>query len=188
MKGGRKPAWMAGFDSRLCRKHGPGDEEVAAGGAPGGVAVCLCFPPLREIRRGVLQCAFRRSASPHFSRGGKLKAHLARRRENEDAWLFEIVHRKTTARFPGAMQHAALSRRDASRDTGIAQNTSTVMAGLVPAIHVLLSAGARKTWMRGSSPRMTREMCSLRPRLCSAPGREGRPAALRPGNGFNYPP
>jgi hypothetical protein len=28
-----------------------------------------------------------------------------------------------------------------------------VMAGLVPAIHVL--AAAPKTWMRGSSPRMT---------------------------------
>ena len=44
------------------RKNGPKDEEVAAGGAPGGVAACLCFP--RETCRGVLQCAVRRSASP----------------------------------------------------------------------------------------------------------------------------
>jgi hypothetical protein len=29
------------------------------------------------------------------------------------------------------------------------------MAGLVPAMHVLLAA--RKTWMRGTSPRMTLE-------------------------------
>ena len=27
---------------------------------------------------------------PLILRGGKLKAHLARRRENEDAWLFEM--------------------------------------------------------------------------------------------------
>jgi hypothetical protein len=63
------------------------------GGAPRGVAVCLCFPAIREIRRGVLQCAFRRSASPH-KRGGKLKAHLARRRENAEpcpyAWLVTV--------------------------------------------------------------------------------------------------
>jgi hypothetical protein len=31
--------------------------------------------------------------------------------------------------------------------------SDVVMAGLVPAIHAL--AAARKTWMRGSSPRMT---------------------------------
>jgi hypothetical protein len=36
--------------------------------------------------------------------------------------------------------------------------------------------------MRGSSPRMTRELCSLRPRLCSAPLREVLRAALRPGH------
>src|SRR5947199_189469 len=118
---------MAGFDSRLCRKHGPGDEEVAAGGAPGGVAVCLCFPPLREIRRGVLQCAFRRSASPHFSRGGKLKAHLARRRENAGAWLFDIVDRKFAAPFPG--RDAARSSCGALlRRTGIAQNAALCTA------------------------------------------------------------
>jgi hypothetical protein len=29
-KGGRKPAWMAGESSRLCRKYGPKVEEVAA--------------------------------------------------------------------------------------------------------------------------------------------------------------
>jgi hypothetical protein len=31
--------------------------------------------------------------------------------------------------------------------------------------------------MRGSSPRMTRELCSLRPRLCSAPLRKGHSAS-----------
>src|SRR4051794_39342910 len=45
-------------------------------------------------------------------RGGKPKAHLARRRENAGAWLFEI--RIAMFRFPGAMQRAALPRRDAS--------------------------------------------------------------------------
>jgi hypothetical protein len=70
------------------RKSGPGSLR-RRGGAPGGVAACLCFPAIREIRRGVLQCAFRRSASPHLE-GRKLKAHLAWRRENAGAWLFEI--------------------------------------------------------------------------------------------------
>jgi hypothetical protein len=30
-----------------------------------------------------------------------------------------------------------------------------VMAGLVPAIHVFVAIGKRKTWMPGSSPGMT---------------------------------
>jgi len=35
---------------------------------------------------------------------------------------------------------------------------AVVMAGLVPAIHVfLVSMPGRKTWMRGTSPRMTTE-------------------------------
>src|SRR5437868_8308189 len=92
-----KPARMASVARAGARKSGPRVEEVAAGGAPGGVAVCLCFPAIRGTCRGVLQCAFRRSASPH-KRGGKLKAHLARRRENADVWLREIVDRKYSAR------------------------------------------------------------------------------------------
>jgi hypothetical protein len=39
-------------------------------------------------------------------------------------------------------------------DFTIKLNRYTVMAGLVPAIHALLYS--RKTWMRGSSPRMTK--------------------------------
>jgi hypothetical protein len=35
------------------------------------------------------------------------------------------------------------------------RNQKVVMAGLVPAIHALASAS--KTWMRGTSPRMTAE-------------------------------
>jgi len=31
------------------------------------------------------------------------------------------------------------------------------MAGFIPAIHAFLQKGERKTWMRGSSPRMTGE-------------------------------
>src|SRR5205085_9138294 len=33
-------------------------------------------------------------APPPLTKGGKLKAHLARRRENAEAWLFEIRIRK----------------------------------------------------------------------------------------------
>jgi hypothetical protein len=40
--------------------------------------------------------------------------------------------------------------------------------------------------MRGSSPRMTGDRRSLRPRLCSAPLREELRALLRPGHGA-YP-
>ena len=45
------------------------------------------------------------------------------------------------------------------------------MAGLVPAIHVFCLQES-KTWMPGTSPGMTRELRSLRPRLCSAPLRK----------------
>src|SRR6185295_16127332 len=63
---------------------------------------CALFPS--GTCRGLLLCAFRRSASPHL-RGGKLKAHLARRRENADAWLFEM---RINLVFPDAMQRGAL--------------------------------------------------------------------------------
>src|SRR5260370_30871029 len=41
------------------------------------------------------------------------------------------------------------------------------MPGLVPGIHVLTNVAARKTWMAGSSPAMTKSesFSSLRPRL-----------------------
>ena len=39
------------------RKSGPGDEEIAAGGTLRVVAVCLCFPAIREISRGRYQGA-----------------------------------------------------------------------------------------------------------------------------------
>jgi hypothetical protein len=60
------------------------------GGTLRGVAVCLCFPSVRETCRGRYQrCAFRRSVSPQGG-GDQLKAQLARRREDESAWLFEM--------------------------------------------------------------------------------------------------
>jgi hypothetical protein len=37
-----------------------------------------------------------------------------------------------------------------------------VMAGLVPAIHVFLPAKARKTWMPGTRPGMTKNIESAR--------------------------
>src|SRR4051812_48602786 len=47
------------------------------GGAPGGVAVCPCFPAIREIRRGVVTMRLSALRLP-LIRGGKLKAQLAR--------------------------------------------------------------------------------------------------------------
>jgi hypothetical protein len=68
------PGWRA--CSRLCRKLGPKVEEVAATERPKGA-----FLLPRRV--------FRRSVSPQKGEK-KLKAQLARRRENEDAWMFEI--------------------------------------------------------------------------------------------------
>jgi hypothetical protein len=72
------------------RKSGPGFLR-RRGGTLRGVAVCLCFPAIRETSRGRYQGApFGVPPPPQCRGGGKLKAHLARRRENADAWLFEI--------------------------------------------------------------------------------------------------
>src|SRR5436305_12831577 len=51
------------------------------GGAPRGVAVCLCLPAIREIRRGRYQGApFGVPPPPHCRGGGKRqKLNLARR-------------------------------------------------------------------------------------------------------------
>src|SRR3954451_8044443 len=46
------------------------------GGAPGGVAVCLYLPAVREIRRGFVPMRLSALRLPS-SRGGKLKAQLA---------------------------------------------------------------------------------------------------------------
>src|SRR3954462_9383701 len=71
-----KPARMASVARAGARKSGPRVEEVAAGGAPGGVAVCLCFPAIREISRGVVTMRLSALRLP-LERGGKLKAQLA---------------------------------------------------------------------------------------------------------------
>jgi hypothetical protein len=68
---------MASFGSRLCRKLGPKDEEVAATERPKGAFVTT------KARRSALRL-------PSMSRGEKLKIQLARRRGNASAWLFEI--------------------------------------------------------------------------------------------------
>jgi hypothetical protein len=41
---------------------------------------------------------------------------------------------------------------------GSAHHTHSVMAGLVPAIHVFLATTVRKTWMPGTRPGMTEQM------------------------------
>jgi hypothetical protein len=49
-------------------------------GTSRGVAVCLCFPAIREISRGRYpRCAFRRSASLFLLEGGSLKLPFTRR-------------------------------------------------------------------------------------------------------------
>jgi hypothetical protein len=70
---------MASFGSRLCRKNGPRVEEVAAMERPKGAFVTT------KARRSALHLPSKR--------GDQLKAQLARRRENENAWLFESTNR-----------------------------------------------------------------------------------------------
>jgi hypothetical protein len=67
---------MASFGLRLTRKLGPKVEEVAATERPKGAFLL----PRRVVRRSV---------SPQKGEK-KLKAQLARRREDEKPWLFEI--------------------------------------------------------------------------------------------------
>jgi alkanesulfonate monooxygenase SsuD/methylene tetrahydromethanopterin reductase-like flavin-dependent oxidoreductase (luciferase family) len=52
--------------------------------------VCLCFPAIREASRGRYQDAPFGVPSPLNVEGGELKAQLARRREDDGVWLFEI--------------------------------------------------------------------------------------------------
>src|SRR3954471_19655560 len=50
------------------------------GGAPRGVAVCLCFPAIRETRRGCYQVApFGASTSLFLVEGGSLNPPITRR-------------------------------------------------------------------------------------------------------------
>jgi hypothetical protein len=81
---------MASFGSRLCRKHGPKDEEIAADGASEGVPQPLVLGVIGIMRRHCYQGAPFGAPSPLKVEGRKLKAQLARRRGNASAWLFEI--------------------------------------------------------------------------------------------------
>jgi hypothetical protein len=75
VKGGE--TCLDGELARACaRKSGPKDEEVAAAERPKGAFVTT------KARRSALRLPSKR--------GDKLKAQLARRREDEAAWLFEI--------------------------------------------------------------------------------------------------
>jgi hypothetical protein len=67
---------MASFGLRLYRKNGPRDEEVAATERPKGAFFTT------KARLSALRLPSKR--------GDQRKAHLARRRENAGAWLFEI--------------------------------------------------------------------------------------------------
>jgi hypothetical protein len=90
----------------------------------------------RETRCGQLlpRRAFRRSVSPQCRGEKKIKAQLARRRGNEDSWLFESTKSEIFA-----------SRRNILR----------VIRGLDPRIHHASKRLLQRGWMRGSSPRMT---------------------------------
>src|SRR3954452_3590166 len=75
LRGSATVSWLDG-DRRAARnrRQATSPEERTRvlrrrGGAPGGVAVCLCFPAIREIRRGCYQGApFGVPPPPH--RGG----------------------------------------------------------------------------------------------------------------------
>src|SRR4051812_28971381 len=172
-----KPAWISELFSHLLPEVRSQGRRSRRGGAPGGVAVCCCLPAIREISRGLLTMRLSALRLPSSARGGKLKAHLAPRRENADAWLFEIVDQEI--------------ERDAA-------NTLRVIRGLDPRIHPSSGRVLRRRWIAGSSPAMTRvafpgrdaarsaasqnrdrteHRRSLRPRLCSAPLRRSHSAS-----------
>ena len=86
VKGGRKPAWMASLLAPVPEVR-PRGRRSRRGGAPRGVAVCLCFPAIREIRRGLLLCAFRRSAPSLLSEGHpEPPTHVKIFTGSDDAW------------------------------------------------------------------------------------------------------
>jgi hypothetical protein len=61
---------------------------------------CALFPEGKHA--AACYCAPFGAPLPLYKRGGKLKAHLARRRENADPWLFEI--RIGSSRRAGALR------------------------------------------------------------------------------------
>src|SRR4030081_3031305 len=71
------------------------------------------------------------------------------------------------------------------RPGGSGHAYSFVMAGFVPAIHVLLCCHTRKTWMPGTRPSMT--ATNAFPRFCTSPVNRSRhacfPGLLAPNKG-----
>jgi hypothetical protein len=95
---------------------------------------------------------------PSFAAGSLLDAERRMHHDDEnDAEALGVIDPGDS--LPGCW--AACGRREMSVPIWLAHVSLTlshkqgVMAGLVPAIHVL--PAAQKTWMRGTSPRMTVE-------------------------------
>src|ERR1700754_2364886 len=69
VKGGRKPAWMASLLAPVPEERSQGRRN-RRDGTSRGVAVCLCFPAIREISRGCYQGAPFGVPPPSFLVGG----------------------------------------------------------------------------------------------------------------------
>src|SRR5436305_8497261 len=70
------------------RKNGPRLKD-RRGGAPRGVAVCLCFPAIREIRRGLLKVRLSAFRLPLFfarARPPEPPTHVKQFAGGDDAW------------------------------------------------------------------------------------------------------
>src|SRR5947209_12633412 len=88
-----KPAWISELVSHLLPEVRSQGRRSRRGGAPGGVAVCCCLPAIREISRGLLTMRLSALRLPSSSRGDLGKPRPRKRRENAEAWLFEIADR-----------------------------------------------------------------------------------------------
>src|SRR5436305_1864734 len=115
---GRCLQWLDGADEGWAKACPEAVPEVRPQGqkSPRWSAERRCRVPLfpgafGKYAAAVTNCAVRRSASPHLGRGDRLKAQLARRRGNANAWLFEIRIRNA---IPCPGRDAAFSRCGAS--------------------------------------------------------------------------
>jgi hypothetical protein len=107
--------------------------------------------------RPLPRCAFRRPVSPQSRGEKKIKAQLARRRENVSAWLFEIrIGKFSQDAATHAASYAGLTRVSIL----FARLVSKLMDARVKPAH-----DEERGWIAGSGPAMTSERSGHEPTL-----------------------
>ena len=175
---GIMPFMIRAIGHRAFRRYGLSGERIQAADALRlGLVHEVCEPMVLDATLAQIIDALLLGA-PHAT--SALKAAAARYASPN---LDEIMAQRAAAARSeiggGAGRHRGLPREAQAELVSGMMALSCVMPGLVPGIHVLITACKTKSWMAGTSPAMTTRRCSLGSRSIEEKSRSADGAAQR---------